>query len=258
MKFEELKRGIYRLKIPFENIYTSVFALENNGRYIIFDSASGDDDSYNYIIPAIKEMGFYPEYLICSHTHSDHSGGINALSKSFPNASVMAFSDQIKPIGKELYSLTDGEILLDRYKILNLKGHSDDSAGILDIEENILISADCLQLYGITKYGTGVAMPAEYMNTLDRVRALGLNGLITSHEYVPLGSLAFGNESVIKYLDTCADAVRLIVNTIKQNSAASAEELSKIYTSEHKDLPTVNAWVFSNITKAMSDKTFDL
>lgn len=258
MKFEELKKGIYRLKVPFENIYTSVFALENNGHYIIFDSASSDDDSYNYIIPAIEDMGFFPEYLICSHMHSDHAGGINALSKKFPNATVAAFSHQLKPNVKESYHLTDGEILLDRYQILNLKGHSEDSAGILDIDKNILISADCLQLYGITKYGTGVEIPVEYMRTIDRVRKIGLNGLITSHEYAPLGSLAFGNKAVTEYLDTCEDAVNLLVNTIKQNPSSSAEELVKIYASEHKELPTVNTWVFSNMMKAISNKKFDL
>ena len=42
--FLKEQEGIYRLKVPFEDLYTSVFLVETPQRLILVDCATTDDD----------------------------------------------------------------------------------------------------------------------------------------------------------------------------------------------------------------------
>ncbi len=194
---EKMKEGIYRVCIPFENIYTSAFILVDGQNAIILDSGSSDRDAERYIIPGVTELKVTPMYLISSHNHSDHCGGINALKKAYPNAKELSF---------EKHSIRDNQTFFKRYKALNLKGHSDDSLAIFDIKTNTLLSGDCLQMYGVDKYRMGVADKGEYLKTIDRVSALRPVCIIASHEYEPLGSIV-ENKDVEKFLQICVEAI---------------------------------------------------
>ncbi len=198
---ERLKEGIYRVCIPFENIYTSAFFLVSGKSCIILDSGSDDSDAEKYIIPETAKLGVTPKYLVSTHTHGDHHGGINALKAAFPEAVPALFSTAVQGS----YHLTDGEILLDRFKVLNLKGHSRDSLGILDLKTSTLLSGDSLQMYGIDIYRGLVTDTDEYLATIRRVRELGVQTIIASHDYEPLGFMAEG-EKVAEFLDFCEKA----------------------------------------------------
>ncbi len=205
---ERLKEGIYRVCIPFENIYTSVFILIKGSEAVILDSGANEDDSRKYVIPAVAELGVTPKYLVSSHTHGDHHGGINALKQAFPDAVPALFSKDVA----DSYYLTDGEVLLGRFKVLNLKGHSEDSLGILDLHTNTLISCDSLQMYGIDKY-RGLIFDAEkYLESINRVRMLKVSAIIASHEYEPLGFMA-EDKNVQKFLGICEKATRAVMTS---------------------------------------------
>lgn len=249
MKFEKVSENIYKMNIPFEDGFTSVFVLEENGKYLLMDAAATDDDSKNYIIPALKEYGFLPEYIICSHLHPDHFGGIGLLADTFTDAKISVYEQNYTLGKRKIHRLSDSEILLTRYKILCLKGHTEDSIGILDLKTNVLITADALQLYGSGRYGTGLAVPGEYIKTLEKVKSLSLNGLIASHEYEPLGSTAIGTDEINKYVDTCREALDLIVKTINENKSSSPEEIASIYNSEYPALPTIDGWTVTNVIR---------
>ncbi len=194
---EKLKDGIYRICIPFENIYTTSFVLVEGANAVILDSGNCDSDAEKYIIPEVKEMGVNVKYLVSSHTHQDHHGGINALKMAFPNAVSVLFAEN---------TLTDGQILLNRFKVLNLKGHTNDSLGILDLKTNTLLSCDSLQMYGIDRFKTLVEDKEEYLKTIERIKSLSLDAIIASHEYEPLGSIAEG-EKISEFLQECVNAV---------------------------------------------------
>lgn len=254
MEFKEIKKDIYKLNIPFEDGFTSVFALKNGDRWLLLDAASTDDDGKNHILPALKKMEIYPEYIIGSHLHEDHFGGIKILADTFSKALVSVFSESFVMEGKNIHYLKDNELLLDRYKILLLMGHTEDSIGILDTKSNILVSTDCLQLYGIGIYGTGLALAGEYIKTLEKLRKLNLEGIITSHDYYPLGSTAFGGDMVAKYLDTCADALNLIIKTIEENTSSTPDEIANIYNSSYPELPLISGWTVENVINYLKQK----
>lgn len=249
MKFEEVSKDIFKMNIPFEDGFTSVFVLVNNGRCFLLDAAATDDDSKNYIIPSLNECGFSPEYIVCSHLHPDHFGGIQLLADTFRSAKISVFDKNYTLGDKEIFYLSDGDVLLDRYKILSLKGHTGDSIGILDLNCGVLLTADALQLYGSGRYGTGLELPGEYIKTLESVKNLNLSGLIASHEYEPLGSTAFGTDEINKYIDTCREALDLIVKTVNDNPSAAPAEIAEIYNQTYPTLPTINGWTVENILK---------
>ncbi len=199
---EKIQDGIYRIIFPFDNIYTSSFILTENNNAIIFDSGYCDEDAEKYIIPEAKKLNVNVKYLVSSHTHGDHYGGIKALKKAFPCAVSALFSKD----AADSRHLTDGEILLNRFQMLNLKGHTDDSLAIFDLETKILFSADCLQLYGVDKYKTLVSDRDEYLKSIERVRAVEPDMIIASHDYEPLGYMA-KKDIIREYLDTCIRAV---------------------------------------------------
>lgn len=203
--FFKIKDGIYKLNIPYDDGFTSIFALENCKEWMVVDFGATDYDGKFYIISAIKKMGFVPKYLVCSHIHEDHSGGLKIIAKEFPKAEIWTFSRDLK-IEKNINYLTDEQIFLERYKFLSLKGHTDCSCGILDMKNNVLLSFDCLQGIGIGKYSPNIDNASEYEKTLKKILSLNLDGIVASHEYEPFGSVAFGKEEVFEYIDACRKA----------------------------------------------------
>jgi glyoxylase-like metal-dependent hydrolase (beta-lactamase superfamily II) len=78
MSFVKEIDNIYRLKIPFESVYTSVFLIREGNKNILVDCATTADDVNGYIIPALEEIGLTIKdinFLVITHPHSDHAGG---------------------------------------------------------------------------------------------------------------------------------------------------------------------------------------
>lgn len=89
MGFQKENNGIYRLCIPFEAIYTTVFVLEEDNEWILCDAATTAQDVKINILPALRDVCVDPDYIFCSHSHSDHAGGLPAIRGAFPNAKTI-------------------------------------------------------------------------------------------------------------------------------------------------------------------------
>ncbi|MBO5281407.1 MAG: MBL fold metallo-hydrolase [Clostridia bacterium] len=246
MRFELLTDGIYRLKVPFENIFTSVFALVEDNKCILLDSGCNERDVNQIIIPALDAAGFVPQMMICSHLHSDHSGGMQALLKAFPKAKAGLFARN-KYFDGETIHLSDGGLLSNRFRVLNLKGHTDDCLAVLDEKTSTLLSFDCLQLFGVGRYGTAFSDCAEYLKTLERVRDMRLEHIIASHEYVPCGSVANGQKEVNEYLDQCEKAVACVRNFAEEHADLGFDETARLYNAASPLLPPIGATLISSI-----------
>lgn len=241
--FEKIFDNIYRLCVPFENIYTSVFLVLTESGNLLIDSGDNQNDVNTIIVPALKKAGITPDVLAVTHSHGDHAGGLSTLADTFRSAMVCAFSGRIaESFGERGRLLSDGDLLLGCIRILHLPGHSSDSVGFLDTRSSILIGGDAVQLYGIARYGSGVGSPSAYKKTLCRLKQMNLCMYIASHDFFPLGAFAKGSE-VIKYFDEALRDINCLSEfAVKNNTLTSAEiaaEFTKIHKEKHSGFPTI-------------------
>ena len=85
-EFKKEKSWIYRLKIPFDTVYTSVFLIRSAFGNLLVDCATTDEDVDQCIVPALKRLGYDLSdirMLILTHRHSDHAGGLARVFARF-------------------------------------------------------------------------------------------------------------------------------------------------------------------------------
>lgn len=78
-RFDREFEGIYRLKVPFHNIFTSVFLIVSDMGRALVDCATTSNEVDTYIVPALYECGLAPkdiDILVLTHRHGDHAGGL--------------------------------------------------------------------------------------------------------------------------------------------------------------------------------------
>ncbi|MBQ8357763.1 MAG: MBL fold metallo-hydrolase [Clostridia bacterium] len=195
-------KGIYKLEVPFEDIYTAVFAVTVKEGYLLIDSATTAEDVDRHILPGLRRIGLSdpPKALLLTHRHGDHAGGAPRLSEHFPEMEILSF----EPLKNTPYRLLlPDEIIGGRLQVVCLPGHTQKSIGYLDTETNTLISGDCLQQQGVGKYTNGIGYPALYLHSIEKLRSMELSAILASHDYVPLGSAAIGKDEIERYLNAC-------------------------------------------------------
>ena len=92
MSFAEEINGIYRLKVPFESVYTSVFLIRSGQGNALVDCATYASDVDKYILPALKEKGLSITDICClvlTHKHGDHAGGKNRILELVPSIKIV-------------------------------------------------------------------------------------------------------------------------------------------------------------------------
>ena len=195
--FLQEKEGIYRLKVPFEDLYTSVFLVETPQRLILVDCATTDDDVELCIIPALGKMGRELcdiDAIVLTHRHGDHAGGIDCVLRHAPHIEVV----------------TDVKEIADGVCTYELHGHTEDCIGVLDARTHTLISGDGIQGMGIGKYRCSLESRAAYLQTLERVKSdERIESILFSHAYEPWDSdSAQGRETVIDRINFCIEYKR--------------------------------------------------
>jgi len=203
MDIDRIDKGIFRLRVPFETLTTSVYFYVCEQGAAIIDSATYPSDVEGYILPALKECGIQRtdvKFLLLTHDHSDHNGGTQHLSEIFSDAKIGTSFAIDSPNRMEL---VDGETVLGGLKAVFLPGHTSDSFGFYDANTKTLLSGDCLQLDGIGKYRDGIWNVAVYIDSINKLKYMDIRRIVAAHEYDPLGSVAEGKSAVEIYFDTC-------------------------------------------------------
>ncbi len=202
---EKLDNGIYRIKVPFEDLFTTVYVYICDDGVALIDSATYPDDVDKYIIPQLNEAGIAKEqikYLILTHNHGDHMGGIYRLSQAFSDAYICATFET--DFSKKLF-LTDGQEIIGNLKTVLLPGHTEHSTGYFDKKTKTLLSGDCLQLAGVGKYRSGIGHPKQYIESIEKLKNMDIKRIVAAHDYDHLGSIAEGENEVKNYLDKCIE-----------------------------------------------------
>ena len=90
--FYEETKGIYRLRVPFHQVYTSVFLVVSGQSLFLVDCATTDEDVDGVILPALRKMGYVPcdlSGIVLTHRHSDHAGGLSRLLTYVPDIEII-------------------------------------------------------------------------------------------------------------------------------------------------------------------------
>lgn len=98
ISFIKLTNYCYRLKIPFDDIYTSVFLLTTEKGNVFVDCGTIPTDVTEYILPSLSLLGISAESvkgLFLTHSHSDHAGGLETFLENMPNITVFSFNREI-------------------------------------------------------------------------------------------------------------------------------------------------------------------
>jgi len=180
--FEKITDGIFRLDIPFDHLFTSVFLLEAEHPFLI-DAATTRADVETYILPALRKTSApsLDGKLLLTHRHGDHSGGAPFLLKELPSWHLGVLSP---------------ERSLDYVTAIPLGGHTEDSMGYFDTRTRTLMSGDGLQFFGVGKYGCSIVDAALYEKTLARVASLAPDAILSSHDFIGGSACAIGCEQV--------------------------------------------------------------
>ena len=187
--------NIYRLKVPFEDLYTSVFLIKARNANVLVDCATYASDVEEWIIPALKELGLCLKdinYLILTHKHGDHAGGLSRILEYEPTLQVL---DKIRSLD------------INKVTVCEMKGHTLDCIGVLDECSGTLISGDGLQGAGVGKYRCSLEDRKEYLKTIDKIKEdKRIKNVLFSHAYEPWDKDgAFGREEIKKCLEDCIE-----------------------------------------------------
>ena len=208
MNVKKIDNGIFRILIPFENLTTTVYIYVCKEGTAVIDSATYPSDVDEHIIPALDSLNIQYDtvkYLLLTHNHGDHSGGIGRLSEKFTNAFVgTSFSIELS----NRIALVDGETVFGNLKAIYLPGHTEHSFGFYDISTKTLLSGDCLQLDGVGKYRDGIMNTDLYIESVNKLKGMDIERIVAAHEYDPFGSVAEGKESVLCYLNKCIEIAK--------------------------------------------------
>ena len=191
ISFEREYEGVYRLKIPFETLYTSVFLILAD-RPILVDCATTAEDVERNLLPALEAVGYGLadiSMLVLTHQHADHAGGFLRVMELAPNIEVI----------KDVREICDG------VRTYPMSGHTEDCIGVLDLRSGTLITGDGLQGAGVGKYRCSVKSKENYLETLHRIeRDERIEHLLFSHEYEPwYVNRIDGRARVLSCLEEC-------------------------------------------------------
>ena len=254
----KISDNIFRTTTPYKDIFTTIYAIKGSCGWILFDSASFDSDAEEYIRPFLEEVGADADslkYVFISHNHKDHAGGLTGFLKLYPSVTVLTRSQSLKEslAGYNVVMPSDGDVIMDDFRVVAIPGHTIDSAGILDTRTNTLISGDSLQLYGIfgsQDWASNITLPVEHLGKIKMLREMEIDRLLTAHDYHPYGYRADGRAEVLKFLDASVEPLLKLRGFILENPDADDAKIREIYNASDK-IPTISERVVAAMRAAI-------
>jgi glyoxylase-like metal-dependent hydrolase (beta-lactamase superfamily II) len=241
----EVGNRIYRLEVPVPG------ALVPNVSYFIADGDGalvepGPGAAVPAIQSAIERLGLSElAYIIPTHIHVDHAGGVGALAKIYPKAEVLAHprgakhlvnparlvattkriygndferrSGPVLPVPESRIKIVeDGDTLIvgaRTLQVIHAPGHSPDHFGILDRSLSGLFCGEALGLppHLLPSVAPYAFDQEAYLQTIEKLRKLKPRTIFNSHggvETVPGDAFSTAAENTRIYGKMVLEGIR--------------------------------------------------
>lgn len=256
---QKISDNLFCLRIPYKDIFTTVYFIKTAEGVMLFDAASYDEDVDNYILPALDELMIPKEnlkYVFISHPHRDHEGGLKRLLELLPHLAVISTAEKHLEscAGYNVILPSEEDLFLGALRVVLIPGHTVAAAGILDTRDLSLISGDSLQLYGIFGsglWGSNIRFPKKHFEAVEKLRKMEINSIYAAHDYRPLGQFYVGRDKVTKALDCCVEPLIKVRSLIEESPELSDEAITSIYNDG--TVPTLGAHVVAAIRQMLTE-----
>ena len=187
-------------------------AFQSNYLWLIEDSKSAaivDPGDASPVLETLWSEDLELKYILITHHHPDHVGGIRELKKHFPDCTVYGPANEIIPLIDHKLREDDKVELgsLGTYKILDIPGHTAGHIAYYD-SENAFVG-DTVFVVGCGRLFEGT--PAQMVNSFVKIKQLSpQTKLYCAHEYT-MSNIDFAmaaepdNQDLIDLRDKCAE-----------------------------------------------------
>jgi len=259
----KINDDLWRLEIPYKDIFTTVYVLIGENGTILFDTADAQRDVEEDILPMLETIGVTAEelkFIFISHNHRDHAGGLKWVMERYPNACILSRSAVLREQYADyaFHMPEDGEIIGGQFRVVTIPGHTRDSMALLDTKTNTLVTGDCLQLYGIfgsTDWACAIYVPELHRPAVEKLYRLNVEEILTAHDYHPYSWRYRGREAVKKALDACIEPLDQLKSIMVDNPDMDDEAVRQTYNELDKR-PTVNLRVIAAVRSAVNEGRF--
>lgn len=272
MELEKIKGHSYYIK---GGTNTGVYVFKD--KYVLVIDPGLSNSRGNRLIKLFDSKGLRVKYILNTHEHSDHYGACKVLldyytgAKSISSDDAKTFIDNPYLFSTYVYGGKSNKLLDDYFKnrenkfsidevvyegqiklnnekldIINLKGHSIGSIGILT-EDKVLYLGDSLFNESILeKYNFPFLFDiSEQLNTLDKIKEIDFDFCVMGHSKALLDK-----EEAVKLVEINKEVIYKYLNQIREflTTPYTREDLLKDII-EYNDLKlNYKEYYFSNAT----------
>jgi glyoxylase-like metal-dependent hydrolase (beta-lactamase superfamily II) len=189
-------------------------------------------------------------WILCTHTHPDHSPGAAAL-KERTGAEVLAFDSRD---GLEVdTSIEDGfriEATEFRLRAVHTPGHASNHLCYLLEEERLLFSGDHIMQGSTVVIAPPDGDMAAYLDSLARVRGLRLRSIAPGHGYL----IDNPTQVIDDYVAHRLEREQQVLDALAASDRTTAEIVTRLYVDLIEELvPRAKQSVFAHLRKLAAD-----
>jgi glyoxylase-like metal-dependent hydrolase (beta-lactamase superfamily II) len=205
--------------MTLEGTNTWLLAEPGAGEALVVDPGPDDARHLRAVAAAAETLGLRITATLLTHGHADHAAGAPAFRR-LTGARVLAADPAY---GDPLAGQVEAGGL--RVEVVPTPGHSPDSVSFFVPADNAVLTGDHVLGRGTTVVEHPEGRMADYLDSLERVRALQARALLPGH-----GPVVDDPEAVLTYyVRHREERLDQIVEAIRSGAATPAEMVQRIY-----------------------------
>jgi glyoxylase-like metal-dependent hydrolase (beta-lactamase superfamily II) len=208
---------------------TWLIAAPESAVALVVDPGPDDEEHLRRVVRQAGQAGRRISQILLTHGHEDHSAGARRLA-GLTGAPVRA-ADPAHRLGEE--GLVHGDVVAMagcELRVIGTPGHSRDSLSLLLPEDGALLTGDTVLGRGTTVIAGGDGSLADYLRSLDAMKALAdqgvLRALLPGHGPVlpdPAAVLGY-------YIAHRAERLDQVRAALAAGDRTAAEIVTRVYT----------------------------